>query len=98
VASAGTRLEGRRFAIGKRGVFKFVLSPLLLGNGQFFFSPYLASYNSKGEVYWLDFHDRAYSLLVKGLKQQSTPEIIEHPCSWKHAVLDYQAKPEAIAG
>ncbi len=97
VASGGTRADGPRFALGKKGVFKMIFSPLYLGTGQYFFSPYLASYNAAGDMNWQDFHDRAYRLDVTGKKDPRAAQIIEHPQCWKHTVLEAADRPSTLA-
>jgi lipopolysaccharide transport system ATP-binding protein len=95
VASGGTRRCSAPFKIGERGVFKMVLSPLLLGTGDYFFSPYLGAFDSAGNMRWLDFHDRCYCLQVKGRIDPTAPQMIEHPSEWRHDVLE--AAPTRVA-
>jgi lipopolysaccharide transport system ATP-binding protein len=87
VTSAGTRRLDRPFRMRERGVFKLILSPLLLGTGEYFISPYLGASNAAGEVYWLDFHDRLYSLHVRGRLDPAATQIIEHPFDWTYEAL-----------
>jgi hypothetical protein len=99
VASGGTYRDGIRFSLGKCGIFKFILSPLLLGTGQYYFSPRLASYDTQGDVrsptsFWLDFHDCAYCLHVKGVEEPTGLRIIEHPFTWQHSILKQAAVPK----
>jgi lipopolysaccharide transport system ATP-binding protein len=72
------------FQIGKQGVFKIVLSPLLLGSGDYFLSPALYAKQPDDELRWLDFHDRLYKISVRSKKHPHANTILEHPLTWHY--------------
>ena len=87
VYTASSRVDCEKpFAVSEQGVFKIILSPLLLGPGEYLLSPCLYGWHGD-DSRWLDFHDRLYPLRVINRERPGQSYYLEHPVAWQYEAL-----------
>lgn len=77
----------------KRGMFRFILSPLFLGAGEYILGPMLGLVKENERI-WADWHDRLYSFKVISSRYNYSC-IVEHPVIIKYESLD-EFKKESL--
>ena len=88
--TASTRVDCEQpFEVAEEGFYSVILSPLLLGPGDYLLSPALYAWRGQ-ESRWLDFHDRLYHLRVHNPNRPGMVYLVEHPVNWHYSASPSQ--------